>query len=69
MKVKDLLAEVSPARLCDDCIAGRLGLNHRQQSSRATAIFAGSVGFSRERGECSFCRKIKTTSKSTRGGS
>jgi hypothetical protein len=65
MKVRDLLTGIAPVGLCDDCIAGHLGLNHRQQSSRATATFAGSAGFSRDRGECASCRKAKTISKYT----
>jgi hypothetical protein len=44
---------------CDDCIAKRLKLAHRQQAQHATAELSTSEDFPRHMGTCFDCGGIK----------
>lgn len=53
--VSALIARLSPAPVCDDCIAERLGLFVRQHANHKTRELAGSNGFERRKDICSLC--------------
>lgn len=57
--VRAFVARLSPAAVCDDCIAERLGLSVRQHANHTTRELAGSDGFARSKGECSLCAARK----------
>jgi hypothetical protein len=50
---------------CDDCIAKRLKLAHRQQSQHVTAVLGATEEFPRHMGTCFDCRGIKLVIQST----
>ena len=53
--VRNLIAQLSPGPVCDDCIADRLQLSVRQQANHKTRELAGVDGFERRKGSCSLC--------------
>ena len=57
-RVRGLVTRLSPAPICDDCIEKTLGLTSGQ-ASRKTRELAGSDGFVRSKGACSFCEETK----------
>lgn len=63
MAVKDqverFIARLSPAPVCDDCIAERLGLAQRQHANHKTRELAGSNGYERRKETCSLCGGVK----------
>ena len=58
-QVVELLVRMSPAAICDDCIADRLGLTARQRANHKTIELGGSPGFERLKGACSICGDLK----------
>ena len=54
-EVRSFILRLSPAPVCDDCIADRLQLSVRQHANHETRELAGSAGFERASGECSLC--------------
>lgn len=54
-QVRALVVRLSPAPICDDCIADKLNLSVRQHANRKTRELAGSNGFERKKEACSFC--------------
>lgn len=58
-RVSQFLLARKPALFCDDCIADRLGLSHRRQANRVTAVMANSAAFWRAVGACTACGKHK----------
>lgn len=57
--VERFVSRLSPAPVCDDCIAGRLGLSVRQHANHKTRELAGSNGFERRKDACSLCGETK----------
>ena len=53
--VRDLVARLAPAAVCDDCVTSTLALAARQHASRSVRELAGADGFERQRGPCSLC--------------
>lgn len=53
--VANLLRRLSPAPICDDCVAERLSLASRQVANQRTRELAGSHGVERRRDICSLC--------------
>jgi hypothetical protein len=62
-RVLVLLDEVKPLRYCDDCIAARLGLAHRQQVRKACTELADDREIDRHEAYCSYCHGMKLTSR------
>lgn len=54
-QVRAFIERLSPAPVCDDCVAERLGLSVRQHANQKTRELAGSGGFERRRDICSLC--------------
>ena len=53
--VRKLIERLSPAPICDDCIAEKLAMAQRQHANLTTRELAGSNGFERRRDICSIC--------------
>ena len=53
--VRNLIMRLSPAPICDDCVADRLNLGARQHANHKTRELAGASGFERRRDICSLC--------------
>jgi len=53
--VRKLIERLSPAPVCDDCVADRLGLSIRQHANHKTRELAGRNGFERRKDICSLC--------------
>jgi hypothetical protein len=53
--VRKLIERLSPAPVCDDCVADRLGLAVRQHANHKTRELAGQNGFERRKDICSLC--------------
>lgn len=58
-QVRTLVERLSPAPICDDCIADRLGIGVRQHANHKTRELAGSHGFERRKDTCSMCGASK----------
>lgn len=58
-RVRSLVERLSPAPVCDDCIADRLGLTVRQHANHKTPELMGIGGFERDIGTCSLCSAAK----------
>ena len=58
-RISHLLFSHKPALFCDDCIADKLGMSHRRQVNRVTAVFGTRATFWRAVGACSECGKHK----------
>ena len=58
-QVRAIVSRLSPAPVCDDCIAERLRLSVRQHANHKTRELAADRGFERELAECSLCRATK----------
>ncbi|MGE0666775.1 MAG: hypothetical protein AB7O49_09490 [Sphingomonadales bacterium] len=58
-QVKAFIESKSPAAVCDDCIADKLGLSVRQHANHKTRELAKSFGFSRRIDVCSSCGSTK----------
>jgi hypothetical protein len=57
---------VNPRKwFCDDCIANRLKLAHRQQAQQATMALGATGDFPRHMGTCFDCGGIKRVIQST----
>ncbi len=54
-KVSALITRLSPAPICDDCVAEKLELSLRQHANQKARELAGSKGFERRRDICSLC--------------
>lgn len=57
--VRAFVARLSPAPVCDDCIADRLDLSVRQHANHKARELAGTAGFERRRDACSLCGQDK----------
>lgn len=57
--VERFVSRLSPEPVCDDCIAGKLGLSIRQRANHKTRELAGSNGFERRKDVCSLCGDTK----------
>ncbi|MAO25736.1 MAG: hypothetical protein CMN19_07290 [Roseovarius sp.] len=57
--VRDLVRQHSPAALCDDCIAQKLGLSIRQHANHKSRRLATMPGFERRKDVCSSCGSQK----------
>ena len=51
--VRALIERLAPARICDDCVADRLGLSMRQHDNHKMRELAGSNRFERRKDICS----------------
>ena len=58
-QVRALIERLSPESICDDCIAGRLGLLVREHANHQTRELAGMAGFERRIDTCAICRTVK----------
>ena len=65
-EVRALITRLSPAPICDDCVAERLGLSIRQHANHKTRELAGSNGFERRKDICSLCHGEKLVIRLTR---
>jgi hypothetical protein len=54
-QVSALIERLSPAPICDDCIARTLGLSVRQHANHKTRELAGMGGFERGVDRCAMC--------------
>jgi len=57
--VERLIRKVSPAALCDDCIADKLHLTVRQHANHKTRELAQSRKFDRRKDVCNSCGSTK----------
>ena len=62
-RVLDFLDKVKPLRYCDDCIAARLGIAHRQQVRKACMELADDHEIDRQEAYCADCHGMKLTSR------
>lgn len=53
--VRALISRLSPAPICDDCVAEKLELTERQQANQKARELAGADRFERRRDICSIC--------------
>ena len=63
--VRALITRLSPAPICDDCVAEKLGLSIRQHANHKTRELAGANGFERRRDICSLCFNEKRVTRRT----
>ena len=54
-RVRALIERLSPAPICDDCIADKLDLSVRQHANHKSRELAGAPGFERRKDICSIC--------------
>lgn len=54
-RVHAFISRLSPAPVCDMCVAERLGLGSTQAANIKVREVAGSAGFERRRDICSLC--------------
>ena len=64
--VTRLIARLSPATICDDCIADKLSLADRLLAEQASREVAGSNGFERKKDVCSLCDATKLVIRKVR---
>lgn len=57
--VRSFLVRRSPAAICDDCIASKLGFSVRQHANHKTRELARLPHFDRRKGKCSICGSDK----------
>ncbi len=67
-QVRGLIERLSPAPVCDDCIAERLGLSVRQHANIKARELAGQGGFERRIDSCSLCGATKKVIRRTAHG-
>lgn len=65
-QVRKLIERLSPAAVCDDCIADRLGLSVRQHANHKTRELAGAQGFERLQDACALCGATKMVIRKTK---
>jgi len=53
--VQNLVMRLTPAPICDDCVAERLDLGSRQIANQKTRELVGGQKFERRRDICSLC--------------
>jgi hypothetical protein len=58
-QVRALIERLSPAPVCDACIADRLDLETPQLADREASELAGRQDFERQMGICSICARAK----------
>ena len=58
-RIGGFLAARRPGLFCDDCIADKLGLNHRREANRVTNALGKTHHFWRDVGACSACGQHK----------
>jgi ribosomal protein L37E len=63
--VSALITRLSPAPICDDCVASTLGLSVRQHANHKARELAGANGFERRKDVCSLCGGTKTVTRRT----
>ncbi len=64
-KVRALIERLSPASICDDCIAEKLSLSERQHANHKTRELAGEHGFERRLEPCTICGATKKVIRRT----
>jgi hypothetical protein len=64
-EVRAFVSRLSPAAVCDDCIAERLNLTVRQHANHQTRELAGAGGFERRKAQCSLCDSEKLVIRQT----
>lgn len=62
--VKDLIENMAPGAICDDCITSKLDLSVRQHANHKTRELANTPGFDRRRHGCSVCGSVKLVIRS-----
>ena len=65
-QVRKLIERLSPAEVCDDCIADRLGLSVRQHANHKTRELAGVHGFERQLDVCALCGETRKVIRKTK---
>lgn len=60
-----LIARLSPAPICDDCVAEKLDLPSRQHANQKARELTGRNGFERRRDICSICYGEKLVTRKT----
>ena len=58
-RIGRFLAARRPELFCDDCMADKLGLNHRREANRVTRALGKTHHFWRDVGACSACEQHK----------
>lgn len=57
--VGKFIGRLSPAPVCDDCVASRLDLSTRQKVASVIRELVGSGGFERGKESCSLCGELR----------
>lgn len=58
--VDKFVRRLAPEAVCNDCIAGKLGISDQAEAAHATRMLAGANGFERIKDRCSICGLIKS---------
>lgn len=64
--VERLIVRLSPATICDDCIAETLSLGGRLLAEQNSRELAGTNGFERKKDVCSMCDAPKLVTRKVR---
>lgn len=67
-RVEALIRRLSPAAICDPCIAERLALTALHHASQRTRELAGMGGYERSEEECALCRESQPVTRRKRRG-
>ncbi len=63
--VRNLIDRLSPAPICDDCIAEKLGIQRGHANGRVREL-TGANGFERRRDLCAICSGEKLVTRRVR---
>lgn len=65
-QVRRHIARLTPAGICDDCLAGAVGLTARADARKLARELLGTNGFERSNGKCCMCNAAKATTRKVR---
>lgn len=58
-KVNEFITSLQPKAVCDKCILEAMNFNSPAHAAQITAALGTTSDFTREQGECSFCKTSK----------
>ncbi|MFT4053933.1 MAG: hypothetical protein QM681_05465 [Novosphingobium sp.] len=61
-EIEKLVVRLSPAPVCDECVAHTLGLSVLHHADQAARELAGTNGFERRKDACGLCSETRMVS-------
>jgi hypothetical protein len=62
-RVRNLIARLSPAGICDECLAGLVELSKRSEAGNLARQLVGHDSYQRGRDKCCMCQQTRQVTR------